>query len=151
MTKKSTPQPAHLTQHERTVIRAASTGDVADFTALKTPPVLRASIIRRLVVGLAQTEHRSADPVTPRGVRIKRASIQGELDLSGWSGRADDPSRPLPTLEFETCTLDAPLYLDESHIHSIKLFACTLTLLSADSARIDGSVHLNGSMIWRGQ
>ncbi len=147
MAKSPTRTKSTVSSHEGVVIRAAGTGEIADFINLKAPPLLRAEILHKLMTGMAQDKRKHADPVTPRGVRIKGAVIVGELDLSGWSGRADDPSRPLPTLELEACTLEEPLYLDDSHIHSISMRGCTLPLLSADSARIDGSVRLNGSVI----
>ena len=132
---------------ERVVIAAAATGDIADFSGQDTPPVIRAEVLRRLLAGLAQQGSNNADPVTPRGVRISGAAIEGELDLSGWTGRADDPSRPLPALECITCTLTQPLYLDESRIGSLSLLGCKAVLISAGSARIDGSVRLGGSSV----
>ncbi len=141
---KPNPEP---TAAERAVISAAMTGEVANFTAKSAPPVLRAEVLRRIITGLAQRGRKKADTVAPRGVRIKSAIIEGELDLSGWPGRADDPSRPLPTLELENCTLDSPLYLDESHINSLSFIGCRLAMLSAGSAHIKGSVRLNGSKV----
>lgn len=147
MAKTPTKPKPNLTNNERAVIAAASCGEIADFSHCPVPPVLRAEILRRLITGLAQKGRKAADPVTPRGVRIKAAIIEGELDLSGWPGRADDPSRPLPTIEMENCTANAPIYLDESHVDSLSFFSCTLALLSAGSAHINGSVRVNGSKI----
>ncbi len=142
----SKAKPA-LNTAERAVIAAAIIGDVADFTDNAKPPKLRAQILHRLITGLAQTGNKVADQVTPRGVRIKGACIEGELDLSGWPGRADDPSRPLPTLELENCSFGKPIYLDDSHIDSLSFIGCQLLLLSAGSARIEGSVRLNGTQV----
>ncbi len=147
MVKRPTVASNTPSANERTVIKAAGVGEIADFSTLEKPPVLRAAILHLLITGLAQDKRKTVDPVTPRGVRIKNAIISGALDFSGWSGRADDPSRPLPTLEFEDCTINEPVYLDESHIHSLSFLGCTLPLLSAGSARIDGSVRLSGSTL----
>ncbi|PHS28122.1 MAG: hypothetical protein COA84_02420 [Robiginitomaculum sp.] len=147
MTARTNTKKTALSPHERAVITAASTGDVADFSDLDTPPALQAEMLRRLITGLAQNRRKYADPVAPRGIRIKHAVIEGMLDLSGWTGRADDPSRILPTIELENCTLNAPVSLEESHIDSLSFLGCSLVRLSAGSARIVGSVHLNGSTI----
>ena len=136
-----------LTGHERAVIATSKNGDIADFSHLKTKPALRADVLHRLITGIAQKGQRTANPVAPRGIRIKHALIEGALDLSGWTGRADDPSRGLPTIELEDCTLNAPFSLEESHIDSLSLLACSLVRLSAGSARIAGSVYLNGSTV----
>lgn len=147
MVKSPAPLKPTLSPYERAVIAAASTGDIADFSDLDTPPVIRAEILRRLITGLAQKQCKHADPVAPRGVRIHTAVIEGALDLSGWTGRADDPSRILPTIELENCVLDETLSLEESHIDSLSLLGCSLVSLSAGSARIEGSVYLNGSRV----
>ncbi|MDQ7076981.1 MAG: hypothetical protein Q9M45_03955 [Robiginitomaculum sp.] len=147
MVKSPAPPKPTLTPHERAVITAASTGDIADFSDLDSPPIIQAEMLRRLIAGLAQKRRKHADPVAPRGVRIHNAVIEGALDLSGWTGRADEPSRFLPTIELQNCILDEPLSLEESHIDSLSLLGCSLVRLSAGSARIEGSVYLNGSRV----
>jgi hypothetical protein len=87
---------------------------------------ISAAMIRDLLV--------DADQLDPRGLRVRNARIEGQLDL-----RDVVAKRPLALLD---CTADAPLLLDRAHLSALDLSGLAAPAVIAPWMRLDHYFYL---------
>lgn len=94
--------------------------------------VVDAGLLRRLCLQLR-------DKVDPRGVRLRNATVSGQLDVAGLDV-------PFP-LRFEACEFDAPLLAEGAQLGDLAVTGSTLPGLLANGARIRRDLDLSGSRL----
>lgn len=104
-------------------------GELVDFEGA----AISASSIRDLLV--------DADKLDPRGLRVRNARIEGQLDLCDVVAE-----RPLVLLD---CTADEPILLDRAQLSALDLTGLTAPAVIAPWMRLDhyfylGRAHLDG-------
>lgn len=97
-------------------------GELVDFEGA----AISASSIRDLLV--------DADELDPRGLRVRNARIEGQLDLCDVVAK-----RPLVLLD---CTADAPILLDRAQLSALDLSGLTAPAVIAPWMRIEHYVYL---------
>ncbi|MFI5591153.1 hypothetical protein ACIA5G_39305 [Amycolatopsis sp. NPDC051758] len=97
-------------------------GEFADFEGGKIP----ASRIRELMV--------RADDLDPRGLRVRNARIEGQLDLCDVSAK-----RPLA---LQDCTTDAPVLLDRARLSALDLTGLVAPAVSGPWLRLEHYLYL---------
>lgn len=130
------------TADERVVMDAVRNGEETQFQDAAAPVVIRAELIRRLLLGLdiltpAGEPH--IVPVQGPGIRIANALIEGQLDLSYGCMRGGEP---MPRLSLENCLISRPIQLKGARIRRICLKASRIDGLCADRAHIAGHLDL---------
>lgn len=130
------------TADERVVIDAVRNGEETQFQDATAPVVIRAELIRRLLLGLdiltpAGEPH--IVPVQGPGIRIANSLIEGQLDLSYGCMRGGEP---MPRLSLENCLISQPIQLKGARIRRICLKASRIDGLCADRAHIAGHLDL---------
>jgi hypothetical protein len=98
-------------------------------------PVVRAALVRHLLLGLKLIGARDACVVPLTGVRIQGARIEGVLDLS-------DGARPgagLPGLVLENCDIAEPINLEGARIARLSIAGSRFRHLNARETDIDGA------------
>ncbi|MGH8869345.1 MAG: hypothetical protein ACRDYU_15300 [Actinomycetes bacterium] len=99
---------------------------------------IRGEFLADLVTGRV-----SAAPRVRKGVRLRGAVIEGQIDLEGWQ----DPTGSPPSLVLRGCLLhEAPL-LDQSHLAWLEISSCALPGLTATQVRVDHNLVLARSVV----
>lgn len=132
------PAPADdVTPEERLLLEATLAGRAIDLKG----ETIRAGMLKTLVAGT-----RADWPLTPAGINLANAVIQGQLDLEGCLVAAP--------LVFQKCvfrpadTARSAISLRDGHFRRIALHECTLEgALKADRAVIDSALFLMKSTI----
>ena len=82
--------------------------------------------------------HQLKDQIDPRGLRLRRASIAGSLDLAGLDV-------PFP-VRFDDCDFDAPLVAEGAHLRELSLTRCArLPGLLGNGLQVRRDLDLSGS------
>lgn len=102
-------------------------GELVDFEGA----AISASSIRDLLV--------DADKLDPRGLRVRNARIEGQLDLCDVVAK-----RPLVLLD---CTADAPILLDRAQLSALDLSGLTAPAVIAPWMRLDHYLYLVGARL----
>jgi hypothetical protein len=106
---------------------------------------ISAELIRSILLGFPVSPLKPALPqtvkVTSAGIRIKSATITGQLNLDDLAGSGGGP---LPALYFHKCVFEQEISLKRCHLRSLSLVECRVTELQAEEATIDGPVKLSG-------
>lgn len=100
-----------------------TTGEVVDLGG----DLLPASLVRDLLI--------SAEDLDPRGVRVRNARIDGQLDLCDVSAR-----RPLVLRD---CRAEAPLLLDRAQLSALDLAGLVAPAVSASRLRLDHNLDMS--------
>jgi hypothetical protein len=137
-----------LTDDESRLARDVEEGDICDFSKdRQTRPVIRAEVIRRLLLGLPVKLTREVED-NPRvikapgtGIHLVYAQIDDELVLE--DGRDRDGSA-LHALTMERCIIPHTLKLSRSYFRSLSFDGSRLTHLSARDLHLEGSLNLLG-------
>ncbi|GAB2868025.1 hypothetical protein [Lentzea nigeriaca] len=106
-------------------------GELVDFEGAG----ISAAVIRDLLV--------NADDLDPRGLRVRNARIEGQLDL-----RDVVAKRPLVLLD---CTADAPVLLDRAHLSALDLSGLVAPAVIAPWLRLDHYLYLVGARLDGGE
>jgi hypothetical protein len=138
--------PTKLRDAEIFVLTETMRGAIADFTIGQWPrdpkPAIRAAFLRHLLLGLP---HSNVDAtiwtVRLPGVRVKGATLEGDLDLKDCAGSGADG---LPALELLDC--DVPSMIDISHARLARfaMSGSAFKYLRARDARIQGPLEFKG-------
>jgi len=131
-----------LTPDERQLVGKAAWGEAADFTDRASPPVIRADVLRRLLLGLPVWPGEGGGLQrldVPASVIVRGAEIEGPLDLDEATGASG-----LPGLVLEGCRLPA-LTARHAHIKRLVVKDCAFTRLDLAGASIDADVDLSGA------
>ncbi len=83
--------------------------------------------------------HQLADQVDPRGLRLSRVRITGQLDLAGIAV-------PFP-LRFDGCVFDEPLTVAGADLFELSLTGCEVPGLLGNGLRLRRDLDLSGSSI----
>ena len=118
-----------LTPAERELVEGARRGRLVDWSDRAQRPVVRAEVIRSFLVGELRGTR-----ITPFGLAVRHAAIDGDLDLRG--------------VQLETrlglldCAIGGTLYLRDASTRTIILDGSETGDLVADRARIAGGLLL---------
>ncbi|TWP46711.1 hypothetical protein FKR81_34550 [Lentzea tibetensis] len=104
-----------------------ASGEWVDFEG----DVVSASLIRDLLV--------DSDQLDPRGVRVRNARIDGQLDLCDV-----DTKRPLALRD---CVAEAPLLLDRAHLSALDLTGLVAPAVSAPWLKVDHYLYLTNAQL----
>jgi hypothetical protein len=115
-----------LTDVEQTVVQAAIEGRLLDLSDREDRTV-RAELIRALLLGVSPLVG-DIDP-DPRGVRLRGATLTGQLDLT-------DVTSSVP-LALTCCGTAAPVLLDRAHFPAVGLNGLVGPAVSAAWLRVD--------------
>ncbi len=118
-----------LTGPEETLVRAAASGDAADFTRQDVKPTVRAEVVAWLAADPTATKH-----VHYKGVQLHGAKIEGPLDLAF----ADLP-RPLILAR---CEVAQEINLQQARARFIALDGTQTAPIAADRLHVEGSLFL---------
>jgi hypothetical protein len=133
---------------ENRLLGAAAAGEMADFTEpdwADDKKSIRAELIR--VLALARDDDA---PVHERGIRIKGASIQGDIDLEN--------ARVEMELTLQSCEIVGTINLRDAELFGINLTGSSMTAIAAERVRTHvivlatgfragGTVNLSGARI----
>jgi len=133
---------ADLTHTEKKLRKHFSTGESLKFDRA-AKPVIRAQVIRDLLLSAAPVVHGQVQQLSVSG-----AAISGELDLQ--FAKIDCPVR------LENCDFNSPVRFSEAHLRSVSLQGCSggeidarhLTVvgdLVLDEAKLSGPLRLSGA------
>lgn len=131
-----------LTADEALIAGKASWGEAADFTERKEPPIVRALVLRRLLLGLPVWPVEGKSPTTlaiPAGITVRGVVLDAPLDLADCGADSG-----LPPLILERCRLPS-LDLRHAHLRRLVVKDCAYSRLNLDGSCIDGDVELSGS------
>lgn len=95
---------------EAELLKAASTGQIAELVAAGTRRPVDAAVLRRCC-------HQLKAQIDPRGLRLHGAAIVGILDLAGLEV-------PFP-VRFDECEFDSPLVVEGAQLHELALTQCS--------------------------
>jgi hypothetical protein len=134
-----------LTAAETTLVDCVAKGRRCQFDKASSAPVIRASVIRDILLGVPLL---ASDPEEPRitpmlgpGLALSGAHVEGELDLAyGASIEGGD----LPPLLLEACVFTHPIVLTGARLRGLSLHGSRLTHLKADFSKIQGTLNLTG-------
>jgi hypothetical protein len=134
----ATFDPAVLWDAEAEVVACTSRGEIASL-ADAPAPVLRASFLRHLLLGLPAP----CDPWPVRvpGVRIHGARIDGPLDLADCAGPG---GVGLPALALESCDIAEPIDLSSARLARLSLRGSRIGEIRARGLRVDGALDISG-------
>ncbi|TWP51520.1 hypothetical protein FKR81_15065 [Lentzea tibetensis] len=127
---------ADLTDHERELIKAARRGsemvcssqEVSELFSSANPAVeIRAELIRDLLIG-------RYGALDPRGVRVRRARIVGELDLDRVSG--------ITGFALVECAVVDHIKAEYAVLPSLSLLGSRIASIHADGVRIEQDLNL---------
>ena len=106
----------------------------------QTEKTLKAEFIRNLLFGFISnpTAPFTAVQVTPFGLKIIGAEIEGELNLDNFGTDSQEPV----ALAFEECIFNAPINLSHAHLKRLSLKRTRLVQLKAAEIQIDGDVNI---------
>jgi hypothetical protein len=125
---------------ERKLLDAWTAGEQAIIAA--GAPVVRASFIRYLLLGLAVPVSRIDPSVAGRlGIRVRGARIEGPLDFSDCTG---SNGSALPPLVLERCTIPDPIDLSGGHFARVSIANSQITHVCARGMRLDGNLDFSG-------
>lgn len=131
--------PAILLDAEVAMIARTARGEVATFPEA-APPIIRASFLRHLLLGLPAGSPGQARgepwPIRLPGVRIRNARIEGTLDLADCAGPG---GAGLPALALECCEIAAPVDLTNARLARLSLRGSRIAEVQARGVKIDGS------------
>ncbi|KAF3469971.1 hypothetical protein [Streptomyces sp. Tu 3180] len=117
------------------LIKATEAGAVLDLTRRWMParvhPRLRKVSARQIRSLLLE---RTGGPLDPRGIRLLRARITGQLDLTD--------VRSVVPLRLEGCQFDEPVVLERAQMSSLSLSGSVLPALHADHLQLSFSLAL---------
>ena len=131
-----TVNPAELTEAEQLVWKAFPRGAWVDLGGSPNgqSSVIRAQVMSALLLGAVP-----AEPGSAAGMRLRRATVVGPLDLTG--GTALHP------LVCESCAFDTELRFVDGSVRTIRILDSELPGLDATLLRLDGILDLTGSRI----
>ena len=116
---------------EAELLAAASAGQELDCADGAGRRPVAAELLRRCC-------HQLKDQIDPRGLRLRRASIAGSLDLAGLDV-------PFP-VRFDDCDFDAPLVAEGAHLRELSLTRCArLPGLLGNGLQVRRDLDLSGS------
>ena len=124
---------------EKHIIDNVKQARPADYTT-QTEKTLKAEFIRNLLFGFISdpTVPFTTVQVTPFGLKIIGAEIEGELNLENFGADSQEPV----ALAFENCTFREPINLSHAHLKRLSLKKCHLVQLKAAEIQIDGDVNI---------
>lgn len=127
-----------LTEAETLLLQKVVNGEVADCNCSpekdNEPNDIRTGVIRAKLVVWLCTDTKASTMVTYKGIRVKRACIDGELDLS--YAKITFP------LVFKKSNFLEKISLNYAEISELNLEGTSTRAIDANSVRIDGAVRL---------
>lgn len=113
-------------------------GEVPGAAPAEDAPVLRAVVLRQILLGAA-----GAPRLHDKGLRLRGAHITGALDLQGCDCPRD--------ITLSQCRLEGAPNLVNASLRGLHLSGGALPGLSADNARFSGSVYLRDDIVVAGE
>ena len=80
--------------------------------------------------------------VEPKGILLRNVIIKGNLDF-------EDMSVPFP-IDIRNSILDEEIILRDAHLQNLVLYGCKIKSISADRLKVNGSIILSDSRIYKG-
>ena len=132
-----------MNEWEQKAAKAASMGEWFDVRTSHEAPIISGSFLRRILLGHPSEGVEPASLMVPpeTGVRIRGASIDGEIDLSLDAAAAG--GFLLPALALEDCTIPSAINLSNCRLSRLSLNGSRITRLDASGAEIGGTVDLS--------
>jgi hypothetical protein len=131
--------PASMNWAERELVRRVREGAWAEFAkGAEGLPHLRASFLRRLILGLVLDEECEGLPLPAllAGVRVRGAYIEGSLDLSDCAGLNGSP---LPPLLLEGCEIPDSLDVSYARLARFSIAESQITHIRIYGTRLEGT------------
>src|SRR5262249_24438803 len=132
-------QPAN--EAERLLVASVADGTGANFSTQPSDPpaVLRASLLRHLLLGLTTTDRtESFWPFRSVTIRVHGARIEGSLDLSDCLG---DGGHMLPSLVLENCDIPETINLSYAQLTRFSINNTCFTHVLAQGLRLSGPLE----------
>ena len=123
-----------LTDPETRFVAKARRGEPADFTACPAKPVIRADLLRAIVLGLPFEGVELGPIVAAQGTHLRHAFIEGPLRLADAGSRGNG----LRSLTLEDCTIPSTLDLFSASLERLSLKGSWLGFVNLREAVIDG-------------
>jgi hypothetical protein len=123
-----------LTNIESIFVDKVQRGQVADFTACSVRPVIRAELIRALVLNRPFEDEQLDSIISAQGVRLRSAFIEGPLQLDDL-GKARDT---LHCLMLENCVIPSMINLFSANLARLSLKSSWIGFVNLREAMIDG-------------
>lgn len=130
-----------LNRWEWQLLDRCGRGEVADFPRRGKKPVIRASVIRQLLLGLPIAGLGIPSAVRFPGVRVSGARVEGELDLSDCA----TPQAGLPALALDNCDIPQPILMESTRISRLSISGSRFRALNAREIEIDGLFDFSGA------